>query len=124
MRPLQLDRGRVNQVGPPLLQLGVLLPGLHRDLVQCGVPEHPDVEVGVAQPVRGVLHSLHRAQQYLGVHHVWKLGHQMGLYGQLLAEQRQVVLQLRVVGDQDALALGVVLRSAGPAQHLEHVEGG
>lgn len=61
---------------------------------------------------------LHVAQHDLCVQHVRKLPHHLALDRQLLVEQRQVVLQLAVGGDQDALALGVVLRAASSSQHL------
>lgn len=61
---------------------------------------------------------LHVSQDYLSVEHVGQLAHHLTLYGQLLVEQRQVVLQLSVGRDQDALTLGVVLRTAGSTKHL------
>lgn len=61
---------------------------------------------------------LHVPQHDLGVEHVGQLGHHLALNGKLLVEQRQVVLQLPVRGDEDAFALGVVLRPARSSQHL------
>lgn len=61
---------------------------------------------------------LHVPQHDLGVEHVGQLGHHLALNGKLLVEQRQVVLQLPMRGDEDAFALGVVLRPARSSQHL------
>ena len=49
VRPLKLQGGGV-------LQLGVVLTGLHMDAVQIKVLQHHDVEVGVAQPVGRFCH--------------------------------------------------------------------
>ena len=43
-------------------------------------------------------------------------------YTDLLIHERQIVLELLVTGDQDSLAFRVVLRPAGSAQHLQHVQ--
>ena len=60
-------------------------------------------------------------QNEFRVEDVSQLGHHLGLDRQLLVEQRQVVLQLGVVGDEDPLAFGVVLRPTRTTQHLEDV---
>lgn len=65
------------------------------------------------------LHILHIAQYDLSVEHVSKLAHHLALYGQLLVEQRQIILQLSVGCDQDSLSLGVILRTASSTKHLK-----
>lgn len=52
------------------------------------------------------------------IEHVRQLRHHLALNGELLVEQRQVVLELPVRCDEYAFALRVVLGSAGTAQHL------
>lgn len=67
--------------------------------------EHALVEVGVGQPLDGLLGILHTAKHHLGVQVVRQLGNQLRLNGQLLVHQGQVVLQLAVVGQQHSFAL-------------------
>ena len=40
----------------------------------------------------------------------------------LLVHEGEVVLELRVTGEQDTLPLLVVLRPSGSTQHLQHVQ--
>lgn len=73
---------------------------------------------GVLRVPDSHLSSLHVAQYYLSVEHVWQFAHHLTLDGQLLVEKGQVVLQLPVGRDEDALTLGVILRTAGSTKHL------
>mmetsp|Transcript_1476 Transcript_1476/g.4618 ORF Transcript_1476/g.4618 Transcript_1476/m.4618 type:complete len:419 (+) Transcript_1476:3107-4363(+) len=114
--------GGVHQVAQPLAQLGVGLRLLDAHAVQLRAAQHADVQVGVAEPVDGVVDALHGAQHQLGVEVVGEARHELALDRQLVVEQREVVLQLAVAGDDDALALAVVLRAAGAAHHLADVQ--
>jgi len=113
----------VDEVGAALLELRVGAPLLGRAAVEGGLAEHAHVEVGVLEPVDGLLGRLHGAEHHLRVQVVDELGDELALDGQLLVEHGQVVLELGVAGDEDAHARLVVLRAAGAAQHLEDVEG-
>ncbi|KAF3851095.1 hypothetical protein F7725_012867 [Dissostichus mawsoni] len=94
----------VHQVNPAPLQQGVCTPVIVGDTVQGGVAEHTHI------------------QHYLSIEHVRQLAHHLALYGQLLVEQRQVVLQLSVGCDQDSLSLCVVLRTSSSTKHLNKTE--
>eukprot|EP00962_Isochrysis_galbana_P038330 scaffold13607_cov123-Isochrysis_galbana.AAC.1 len=65
---------------------------------------------------------------HLRVEVIRQLGHVLRLDGQLLVEQRQVVLQLRVGGKDDAHTLvigsGDEAWPASAAKHLHHVHHG
>ena len=52
------------------------------------------------------------------VEHVRQLCNHLALNRQLLIEEGQVVLQLPVRSDEDAFALGIILRSSRTSQHL------
>mmetsp|Transcript_28044 Transcript_28044/g.66664 ORF Transcript_28044/g.66664 Transcript_28044/m.66664 type:complete len:432 (-) Transcript_28044:2560-3855(-) len=122
VRLKQRCRRRMRQVQSPLLQYGVLLNLVGGDAVERGVAEHADVEVRVAQPVYSVAHALDRAEDDLGVEEIGELLDHLGLDRELLVEQRQVVLQLRVGRDDDAGPAGVELRPAGAPHHLHHIQ--
>ena len=64
------------------------------------------------------------AQHDLRVQVVRQHARQLGLDGQLRVEQGQVKLELGVAGDDDALAVRVVLRPPRAPKHLHHVQGG
>lgn len=138
---------RVHQVHPAPLQQRVRTAVVMGHAVQGRVAEHANVQVGVAEPVHSILEKklhqkcnnsrlasyacsanmwlhdihlcvLHISQDDLSIEHVRQLAHHLTLYGQLLVEQRQVVLQLSMGRDQNTLTLGVVLRTASSTKHL------
>ena len=80
-----------------------LVVSVHR--VQVGSPQHPDVQVSVSHPVHSLAHVLNAPQHNLRIEHVSEACHHLTLYGQLLVHQGQIVLQFRVVCNQDTLAL-------------------
>mmetsp|Transcript_11887 Transcript_11887/g.50962 ORF Transcript_11887/g.50962 Transcript_11887/m.50962 type:complete len:427 (-) Transcript_11887:2664-3944(-) len=118
---IQTRGGGVHQIGATLFERGVLLQRVHPDAVQVGVAQHAHVEVGVPQPRHGFARARHRPENNLRVERVREVSNELRLDRQLLVEQRQVVLQLAVLRDDDALAEGVELRPAGAAHHLHHV---
>ena len=121
-RFLQLHGSRVNQIGPVSGKLGIFFNGAWLDSVQSWRPHHTNVEVSVSKPVDGIFHVLDGSQDKFSVEHIGQLGHHLRFHRQLLIEQGQVVLQLRMVGDQNTFSLGVVLRSTGSSKHLEDVQ--
>ena len=120
-RLVQLRRGGVDQIRAAHLQRGIILQRIDADSVQVGVPEHADVEVGVTEPVHRIPRVLHGAEDNLRVERIREVFHKLGLNWKLLVEQRQVVLQLAVLGDDDTLAERIELRTTGTAHHLHHV---
>jgi len=67
-------------------------------------------------------HVLHAAHHDLSVQVVRQLAHHLRFHRELLVHQRQVVRQLRVLRDDDPLALRVELDAASTAQHLQDVQ--
>ena len=90
---VELHRGSVNEIDSALQQLGVFLEVAE---VGLGRLAHADVVVGVTQPVHGVSQGVYGALDDFGVELVCYLGGELRLDGQLLVEQREVVLELRV----------------------------
>lgn len=68
------------------------------------------------------LDVLHIPQDDLGVEHVGQLAHHLTLYGKLLIEQGQVILQLSMRRDQDTFTFGVILRTTSSTKHLKSEE--
>jgi len=99
--------GGMHEVHAALQQGGVLRELLRRDAVHGGVAQHAHVQVGVAQPLSRLHHGGYRAQHHLCVQHVGQLFHKLTLDRQLLVHKRQVILQLRVRGHDDAFSLRV-----------------
>jgi hypothetical protein len=119
---LEHGRGRVDEVEAWAVEQLVARGLRRRDAVQRRVLEHPDEEIRIAEPVGAVARRRARAEDDLGVQVVGEAADELRLDGELLVEEREVVLQLRVRREHDPLALGVVLRPAGAADHLHHVE--
>lgn len=49
----------VHQIQPASLQQGVQTPVIVGDAVQGRVPEHPHVQIGVTEPIHGILTNTH-----------------------------------------------------------------
>mmetsp|Transcript_78204 Transcript_78204/g.172580 ORF Transcript_78204/g.172580 Transcript_78204/m.172580 type:complete len:214 (+) Transcript_78204:3389-4030(+) len=116
-------QGAVDQIDTSLLQQPILFSFIRRDAVQPRSPHHSHVQVRVAQPIHSILSSLDSSQHQFCIHHVRQNAEHLRLNGQLLVHQRQVVLQLAVLRDDDAVPCLVILRSSGSTQHLHHVHG-
>ncbi|KJR89206.1 uncharacterized protein SPSK_05806 [Sporothrix schenckii 1099-18] len=116
----QHERRRVHQVHALLLErLVVLVLGAH--LVEAGRPQHAHKQVRVAEPLDRLVARAHVAQHDFGIQVVHQAADQLALDGQLLVEQRQVVGQFVLRRNDNALAVGVELRAARAAEHLQHV---
>mmetsp|Transcript_113777 Transcript_113777/g.326945 ORF Transcript_113777/g.326945 Transcript_113777/m.326945 type:complete len:596 (+) Transcript_113777:2084-3871(+) len=93
----------VHQVDAPLLQKPVLLGLIGRDAVQPRRAHHAHVQVRVAEPVHRILACLDGAQHELGVDQIRQSTKQLGLHRQLLVVEGQVVLELAVLREDDAM---------------------
>mmetsp|Transcript_97493 Transcript_97493/g.173621 ORF Transcript_97493/g.173621 Transcript_97493/m.173621 type:complete len:371 (+) Transcript_97493:1300-2412(+) len=111
----------VDQVHTSLLQESVFLSLIGGDAVEAWRAHHANVKVGVSQPVHSILASLDGAQHHLGIHHVRQATKDLRLNRKLLVQERQVVLELAVLGDDNAVPLLVVLRPSGSSNHLHHI---
>ena len=120
--PVQPQRRRVREVEAPLEEARVVGVAAGGGAVALGRAQRADVEVRVREPGRGVAHVAHGAERDLGVEVVGQVLDELRLDRQLLVHEAQVVLELRVLRDHDALALGVVLRPPGAPEHLHDVE--
>jgi hypothetical protein len=76
---------------------------------------------GENSPLDRLVAIPHGAEDDLGVEVVGELGDVLRLDRELLIHHRQVVLQFRVVRDDDALAVRVVLGPTGSTEHLQDV---
>ena len=90
--------GSVHEVRAVCFEGGIVLKGVGRNAVEGGCLEHAVVQVRVREPLDGLLGILHCSEHNLGVEVVGQLGDELRLDGQLLVHEREVVLQLAVVG--------------------------
>mmetsp|Transcript_75394 Transcript_75394/g.157137 ORF Transcript_75394/g.157137 Transcript_75394/m.157137 type:complete len:283 (+) Transcript_75394:3647-4495(+) len=118
---VQEHEGTVHQIDASLLQELVFFGFIGGDAVESRSVDHSHEEVGVAQPVHGVLSRLDGSQHKFGIEHVWQNGQQLGFDRQLLVVEGEVVLQLAVLSDDDAMTRLVILGSACSSNHLHHI---
>ncbi len=106
-----------------LLFQGHVVFVLGADAVKPGRTEHTDEEVGVPEPLNAFVAAPDVAENDFGIEVVDELARKLTLDGQLLVEQRQVVRDLILIGDDDTLAVRVELGTTGTAEHLEDILG-
>mmetsp|Transcript_19882 Transcript_19882/g.59474 ORF Transcript_19882/g.59474 Transcript_19882/m.59474 type:complete len:1131 (-) Transcript_19882:1421-4813(-) len=111
----------VHEVHASLLQKPVFLGLVGRDAVKPGRAHHAHVQVRVTQPIHRVLSGLDCAQDQLSIDQIRQCAQQLGLHRQLLVVERQIILQLAVLRQNDAMARLVVLRPPRTTHHLHHV---
>lgn len=83
--------------------------------------DHSDIQVGVSEPLDGLITVSNVAKDDLGVEVVDEPRNELGLDRELLVHERSVVRKLRGVGDDNTLAKGVISGSTGSTEHLEDV---
>ena len=87
---VQNHGSRVHQVPATLQQHGIIIPAGYA--IEVWVLHHAYMQVGIAQPLRRLLHSLHRADDHLSIEHIRQLLNKLTFNGQLLVHQRQIIL--------------------------------
>mmetsp|Transcript_81372 Transcript_81372/g.244012 ORF Transcript_81372/g.244012 Transcript_81372/m.244012 type:complete len:945 (-) Transcript_81372:82-2916(-) len=112
----------LDQLRPPRVEPRVGLLLVVRDAIDHRVAAHAHVEVGVREPRDSLFDRRDRPERDLGVEVVAKHRHKLRLDRQLLREHRQVVRQLRMRREDDALARRVKLRPPRAPKDLHHVE--
>src|SRR5882762_11831780 len=128
----------MHNVGTLLNQSTVVLLVVNTNIVQSWQFEHSNVsgdfqmhvnhrrsyatsyylQVCVAKPLHSFVSIADSPQNNLRVQIVCQLSHKLRLNGQLLVHQAEVILQLRVVRDDDTLTIGVILRPTRASKHL------
>ena len=120
-RLIQLHRGGVNQIRASELERGIILQRIDAHSVQIRVAKHAYVQISVPQPIHSLAGALDRAKHNLSVERVGQVVDKLGLDGQLLVQERKIVLQLTVLCDDDALTESVELGTTSTSHHLHHV---
>ena len=84
----------MNKIHPRLNQSGIVEEIFWLHSVQLGVSSHPDVEVGVRDPVHGLLEVRDCAKYHFRIQLVREGRNHLALDWQLLVVEREVVLQI------------------------------
>ncbi len=109
------------QIDSPLDQQWILLLLLTGYSIVSWVPQHPYVQICVAQPNGSFSDIVYSTQYYLGVELVGQMLHHMAFNRDLGVEDAQIVPQLIIPCDYYALAAVVIFGTACPSHHLEDV---
>ena len=76
-RLVKLRRGGVDEVRAAHLQRRIILQRIDANSVQVGVPQHPDVKVGITEPVHRVPRVLHRTEDHLRIERIREVVHKL-----------------------------------------------
>ena len=96
-RLIQLHRGGVNKIRASEFERGIILQRIDSHAVQIRVAKHAYVQISVPQPIHSLPGALDRAKHNLSVERVGQVVVKLRLDGQLLVQERKIVLQLNAV---------------------------
>ena len=119
---IERPRRLADQLPPVLRKIRVHSRLFPRQAVRQRVLLHSRVQVRVPQPLRPLAHVRHRSQHHLGIEVIRQVGDELRLNRGGVRQQREVVREFFMLGDDDALAGGVESRPTRSAENLLHVQ--